>query len=148
MRSLRHKRHELVDNRSIDMTPMIDVVFQLILFFMLTSALVKPNQIELNLPESTSGVKSQEQPQPLVVSYFMKDGKPELRLNENLVPSLDRLGASMLEIADPKNAPQVSLRIEKTLPVQDFAAVVDAVRDAGFVRFGWDVVAKNSAPLK
>lgn len=148
MRSLRHKRHELADNRAIDMTPMIDVVFQLILFFMLTSALVKPNQIELNLPESTSGVKAQDQPQPLVVSYFINDGKPELRLNETVVPSLDKLGAAMLEIADPRNAPQVSLKIERSLPVQDFAAVVDAVRDAGFVRFGWDVVAKNPGPLK
>lgn len=143
MISTKHRRHELVDNRSIDMTPMIDVVFQLILFFMLTSALVRPNQIELDLPESSSGTKAQEE-QKLVVSYRIADGKPEVKLNDQIVASVDALGEAILAQADPKSPPRVDIRIDKTAPWQDGIAVMDAVRDAGFPKFSLLTLAPSS----
>lgn len=113
---------------------MIDVVFQLILFFMLTSSLVRPNQIELNLPDSTSGVKAVEET-VLVIAYRLKDGKTELKLNDNVVASMDELGSAMRAASDPKLSPRVDLRIDKTVPYQDVISLMDAVRDAGFPKF-------------
>lgn len=128
------QKHLLVDNRAIDMTPMIDVVFQLILFFMLTSSLQRPNQIELDLPESSSGAKSQDQPS-LVISYGMLEGKPAIRLNDQAVEGLDKLASAMKAGADPKQKPRVDIRIEKDVPYQDVVSVLDTVRDAGFPKF-------------
>ena len=60
MSKLRYKRHEIPPGTSGNMTPLIDVVMQLILFLMLAGTWMRPNQIELDLPESSSSVKSPE----------------------------------------------------------------------------------------
>jgi len=143
MISTRHRRHELTDNRSIDMTPMIDVVFQLILFFMLTSALVRPNQIELDLPESSTGTKAQEE-QKLIVSYRLVEGKPEVKLNDQVIAGVDALGEAILAQADPKSPPRVDIRIDKSAPWQDGISVMDAVRDAGFPKFSLLTIAPQT----
>lgn len=131
---LRHKKHELSKTSSLDMTPLIDVVFQLLLFFMLTSSLVRPNQIELDLPESTSGVKAQEE-QILVVAYRVTPEGVEILLNEEPVASLKELGKAMSAAIDPQQQPRVDIRIDRAVPYQDVIAVMDSVRDAGYPRF-------------
>ncbi len=128
------KRHELVDNRAIDMTPMIDVVFQLILFFMLTSSMSQPNQIELDLPSSSSGVKADLR-QLMVLTYRHADGKPELKLNGKPVGTLDDLAAALKASGDPANSPRVDVRIDKGVPYQEVIAVMDTLRGAGFPKF-------------
>ncbi len=43
----------------VDLTPLIDVVFQLLVFFLLTSALVNPG-ITVNLPDAETGATSDD----------------------------------------------------------------------------------------
>lgn len=116
------------------MTPMIDVVFQLILFFMLTSNMARPNQIELTLPESTSGVKAAEK-QVLVVTCKATSGAIELRLNGTPVNGIESLGSAMQAIAEPKSQPQVDLRIDRDVPYHTFISLVDALRDSGYPKY-------------
>lgn len=130
----RKRHHELPEDRSINMTPMIDVVFQLILFFMLTSNLVKPNQIELDLPESTSGVKAADVT-ALVVTFQSRTGATEIKLNGEPVADLASLGPAMKTLAQDQPNPRVDLRIDKGSPYQDVIALMDTVRDAGFPKF-------------
>ena len=141
---LKRPRHEIPEDRSINMTPMIDVVFQLILFFMLTSSLSRPNQIELDLPESSSGVKAQEQ-QTLVVTYRLDQGNPEVKLNGESLKDLDALGAEMRKHATPEQQARVDVQIDRTVPYQNFIAVIDSVRDAGFPRFSLQTLAPRTA---
>jgi biopolymer transport protein ExbD len=139
----RQRRHELEPARGIDMTPMIDVVFQLILFFMLSYNMQRPNQIELDLPESTSGAKAQEE-QTLTVAYRLIDGQPELKLNDQTLAGLAELGEAMKANAKPEQAPRVDIRIDKTVPYQDVIALIDSVRDAGFPKFSMLTLAPSS----
>ncbi len=44
----------------IDMTPMVDVAFLLLTFFMLTTTFGKPNTMEINIPPESSEVKIAE----------------------------------------------------------------------------------------
>ena len=44
-------------SESLDLTPLIDVVFQLLIFFLLTSAFINPG-ISVNLPSAESGQAS------------------------------------------------------------------------------------------
>lgn len=54
---------------SINMTPMIDVVFLLIIFFLVSSHLAKQeNQLELALPNASSGLDEQVQRESLTVN--------------------------------------------------------------------------------
>jgi len=136
---LNRKKHELPEDRSINMTPMIDVVFQLILFFMLTSSLAATNHIQLNLPESTTG-KSAEKADALVISYRMVGGKPELALNGKKVASLDKLGDALRAVARPQDRPRVDLEIDRNMSMQNGVNLFDCVRDAGFTNFSINTV--------
>lgn len=60
---MRFKRHVELEHglKQIDIAPLIDIVFQLLIFFMLTSSFVMQPGIKINLPKAvTSDVVKQE----------------------------------------------------------------------------------------
>ena len=68
-------RHTHRGASGLNMTPMIDVVFQLIIFFLLSSHLAKQEaQMKLPLPIADSGVKPVEQKAPRVTINVLDDG--------------------------------------------------------------------------
>lgn len=56
----------------IEPTPLIDVMFLLTIFFMLTSTIIKTSSINVNLPKS---VISDSQPRTQIVITITKDNK-------------------------------------------------------------------------
>ena len=137
--------HEIPKNEGLNITPLIDVVFQLLIFFMVASSLVKPNQIELDLPESTSGTKAAEQ-QTIVVTYRITDGAAQITLNTDPIADVGELSDALRGIQTPADAqrPQVDVRIDKAVPYQNVIAVIDAIRDAGYPRFRLPVLMPGS----
>ena len=58
-----------------NMTPMIDVVFQLIIFFLVSSHLAKQEiQLELPLPEAHSGLQEKPSEKPRLTVNVLADG--------------------------------------------------------------------------
>lgn len=144
MTSLTH--HELPEDTSINITPLLDVIFQLLVFFILTSSLVKPTQIEVQLPESTSGAKAEDSPQPLIVTCRLADGQPVLTLDEASFGSFAELGEALVARAGAAGSGPVDLRIDKTVSYQDVIRLLDTVRDSGFPKFSLHTLA--AAPGK
>jgi biopolymer transport protein ExbD len=62
-----------VDETGIELTPLIDVVFLLLIFFMISTTFTKETTLKINLPES-SGEKPIEQPMSVEV-YVGVDSK-------------------------------------------------------------------------
>lgn len=57
---MRHRRHDQVidDDGGIDMTPMLDIVFIMLIFFVVTTSFVKESGIDVNRPSAqTAEVK-------------------------------------------------------------------------------------------
>lgn len=105
------------------MASMSDLVFLLLIFFMLTSTLVAPNAIKLLLPASNS--RTIEQPPKVIVSinqnleYFLQGVQVnEISLENGLLEKL----------AGQQN---VSIRLEadKNIPVQYVVNVIDIVNN-------------------
>ena len=64
-----------------NMTPMIDVVFLLIIFFLVSSHLARQEiQLELDLPEAASGEPAEEDEARRVVVNVLPDARPEGRI--------------------------------------------------------------------
>ena len=55
-----------VDETAIELTPLIDVVFLLLIFFMISTTFTKETTLKINLPEAT-GEKLAEQPASIEV---------------------------------------------------------------------------------
>ncbi|MCG8670305.1 MAG: biopolymer transporter ExbD [Pseudomonadales bacterium] len=57
---MRHRRHDqaIDDDNGIDMTPMLDIVFIMLIFFVVTTSFVKESGIDVNRPSAqTAEVK-------------------------------------------------------------------------------------------
>ncbi len=99
---------------------MSDLVFLLLIFFMLTSTLVAPNAIKLLLPKSSSKTMSKQ----TVTVYINK--KRNFYLEERKVNASNLENALYGAIRNEQEA-SVVLRADKTVPVQDIVTVIDAV---------------------
>ncbi len=58
------------DDLSIDMSPMIDLVFLLLIFFMCASSISQTRTLKLELPTATKGVVPKERPDRWTVNVF------------------------------------------------------------------------------
>ena len=99
---------------------MSDLVFLLLIFFMLTSTLVAPNAIKLLLPNSSSKTMSKQ----TITLYINKNRT--FYLEERRVKSSNLENAIYSKIRNEQEA-SVVLRADKTVPVQDIVKVIDAV---------------------
>jgi len=64
--------------RQIDIAPLVDVIFQLLIFFMLTSSFIVPQGIKINLPRAITSQVVKSRVLEVVVSgenVFYVDGK-------------------------------------------------------------------------
>jgi len=142
------KRHEIPESSSINITPLLDVIFQLLVFFVLTSSLTRPTQIELQLPESSSGVKSPDRIETVVVTYRLSESRPVITLNAEAVEDLDALGAALRAMKTSTPPPPMDIQIDKTAPYQNVVTLIDTVRDAGFSKFALLTLASTQTPSK
>lgn len=141
------KRHEIPENTGINITPLLDVIFLLLVFFVLTSSIVRPNQIELELPKSTSGVKAANE-QTIVITYRLHETEPVITLNAKSADSLDDLETALKQIHAGGSKMPVDIQIDQTVPYQDVIAMMDTVRDAGFPKFSLLTLAKVTTTIK
>lgn len=102
------------------MASMSDLVFLLLIFFMLTSTLVSPNAIKLLLPSSSSKTVAKQ-----TVTIYINDQYEyfvgEVPVEISALP--DVLSASLVNETEGT----VVLRVDKTVPVQYVVNVIDAV---------------------
>jgi biopolymer transport protein ExbD len=86
----------LQDSPGVDMTPMIDVVFQLLIFFMIAIDLSQDDLSELTLPMSTAAVKDEAEEGRLYVN-IKRDGKYEFKRQPY---DLDQIKAKLFSMVD------------------------------------------------
>jgi biopolymer transport protein ExbD len=73
-----------VDETTMNMTPMIDITFNLVIFFMLTLDLSQKEFVEVDLPVATQGVEDKEDPNAEVPRFAINltaDGKIQFKGN-------------------------------------------------------------------
>lgn len=100
---------------------MSDLVFLLLIFFMITSTLISPNAVKLLLPESNSKTMAKQN----VTVYI--DENYHYQVGD--VPTSEKeLQTSISAFLEPGiNDACVVLRADKTVPVQYVVNVIDAV---------------------
>jgi biopolymer transport protein ExbD len=102
----------------------MDIVFQLLLFFVLTSALLQPS-LPLELPDS--GRDHGRTEADMVVSV---DGEGEVFLNDRPV-SPEAVEAALRVLAAEKPDAAVILRGDRLVPYGRFFSVLDIIRSTG-----------------
>lgn len=112
-------------NPNFSMSSLTDIIFLLLIFFMLTSTFVTPNGLNLLLPSSNS--------------QTMVQGKVSVSITQNLdyyvgqeQVSFDNLKgaiqAALAEMDDPKNT-TVVLNAEKTVPIDEVVQIMNIANE-------------------
>ena len=109
----RHKEGAEVSTESLN-----DIMFFLLLFFLIISTLANPNVIKLNLPNSQ---KSDQVPAQQVILEVTADN--QYLVNKTLVPLAQLEDAIKAEVARTKSK-TVLLRMDQSLTIQDLADVM------------------------
>ena len=112
----------------IDLVPMIDVLFQLILFLFVSTTFAVLPGINLNLPQSTTAEGTKTNGITITVSA---DG--DLFVNADKVP-IESLDASLqsLSVSVPKETVPVSLEADALVPNGTIVKILDSLRRTGF----------------
>ena len=101
---------------------MSDLVFLLLIFFMLTSTLVAPNAVKLLLPSSSSKTMAKQ------TTTIYIDGQFNYYIEENPIIEAELEPQIAAAIANVDEA-TIVIRSDKTVPVQYVVNVIDAVND-------------------
>ena len=108
---------------NFNMSSMTDIVFLLLIFFMLTSTLVSPNALKLLLPSSDSKTLAKQ-----TVSVSINSSK-EYYVNKTRV-SFEQLESTILQTIAGKEDPSIILHVEKSLPIEEAVTVMALSGDA------------------
>ena len=124
----------------VKMTPMIDVVFLLLVFFVWTASFHIAEHI---LPSSVSAVRGTEPSDPstpppeedfddVVIRIHWLDTHPGWRVNEEPMTTLDDVRAALAGVAAVKPDAPVILHPDQDVPLGHVIDVYDATRLEGF----------------
>ncbi len=109
----------------LDIAPLIDIVFLLLVFFMLTSTFMVPEAIELQLPESSSSTVTEATPVIIAVN-----ASGQLALNGEPI-QFDTLRAAIEPLIKADADLPITLKSDAHTEVQQLLKVMDEIRAAG-----------------
>lgn len=116
----------------INVTPLIDVVMCLIIFYLIVGKLASQRQTHLDLPSTHAGAKESSE-HPLIINVLpLRPGQTKPRLLIGSVPVAESDLDSVLK-AQLAAAPRLSveLRADRTLDYGMIAPVIEACRRTG-----------------
>ena len=125
------------DEAHINLTPLIDVVFLLLIFFMVSTTFERESEIEIELPEATAERPDREA--AAVEVWVDAEGRLYLngrQLEDTRVSSL-RTALEALVLPEPR--PALVIGADASTPYQAVINVMDAAHQAGFVNLSLPV---------
>lgn len=123
---------------TVDLVPMIDVVFQLVIFFMLSSTLVTRTGLNLDLPEA--GGAEEAVTSTIVLSVV---GPDEVQIAGERY-TLSELDTLLAENGDEYEDRSIAIEADQSLDYGTMVAVLDTLRRNG-IR-GANLVAREPEP--
>ena len=114
------------EEADIDITPMLDVVFIMLIFFIVTASFVKESGIDINKPPSSDAPPPVDAPKPIVVEI---NELSEIRIANRLLdyrrvkPTITRLKAESPESS-------VIVKVDPKAKTKAIIQAIDGIREA------------------
>lgn len=133
------------DSPDINLTPLIDVVFLLLIFFMVSTTFKDDARIQVQLPEAQGEEAPAEEPKVLEV-IIDRDGR--FYVNERRV--VDRNAETLKKaiagaVGDDREIPVV-IKADAKSPHQAVMTVMDAASQLGLLRFSFAATRPDQSP--
>ncbi|MFV8752489.1 ExbD/TolR family protein [Nannocystaceae bacterium ST9] len=126
--NLRHRRRRT--ENLIDLTPVIDITFQLLIFFLLTATFQEDSSIDVDLARAKNQQKAQKQ--EAVVVSITKDGGFEV--GGQMVEPSEMEARLCLEVRQGKDT--LHVRADKDSKHEELVRAMDLAKACGFEKLG------------
>jgi biopolymer transport protein ExbD len=125
------QRHSLSTLSEINITPLLDLAFVLLIIFMITTPLLE-NSVSLVIPSSGA---ANAPVNPAQVQTISIDRQELIKFNNELVDA-QTLVARLTELKRANADVAVVIRLDRELPVQKLISLMDAVQRAQITKVG------------
>ena len=120
-----HQERRLI----LELTPMVDVVFLLIIFFMVTSEFARDVRAEVDLPQ-LAGEQIETAEEAGLFINITSDGLILLSSSEAPV-TIDQLESRIAAYVDGELTPRVTFRADRQAPIETFNEVIRILDSSG-----------------
>ncbi|MCO7519967.1 MULTISPECIES: biopolymer transporter ExbD [unclassified Pseudomonas] len=129
---MKFRRNRQRENVDINLASLIDVVFVLLLFFVVTTTFTRETQLRVELPEASSAAPAQPDDGKLIEVTISADGV--YSVNNHLLPKSDL--ATLTEAIEKESAGDITLPLaisaDGKTPHQAVVTAMDAAGKLGF----------------
>lgn len=119
------KRIREEEDAAIDMTPMLDIVFIMLIFFIVTTSFVKEAGIDVNKPEA-----SQAEKKPSANIFIAIRANGEVWMDKRMV-DVERVGANIERLLAEQPTDIVVIQADKEAKHGVVVEVMNQIKEAG-----------------
>jgi biopolymer transport protein ExbD len=139
----RRRRREQVE---INLASLIDVVFILLLFFVVTTTFTRETQLKVDLPEAASGTPPEDTALKQMEVLISAEGNYSLNGQALLKSDLDGLMAALGKESGGDNSLPLSISADAKTPHQAVITAMDAAGKMGFSHLRITTVEAEAKP--
>jgi biopolymer transport protein ExbD len=134
------------ENVEINLASLIDVVFILLLFFVVTTTFTRETQLKVDLPEAASGTPPEQTELKQLEVLIAADGSYSLNAKALLKSDLDSLMAALQKESAGDNSLPLIISADAQTPHQAVITAMDAAGKLGFSHLRITTVETQAAP--
>lgn len=134
------------ENVEINLASLIDVVFILLLFFVVTTTFTRETQLRVDLPEAASGTPPEQTELKQLEVLIAADGSYSLNGRQLLESDLNALIGALQKESDGDNSLPLTISADAKTPHQAVITAMDAAGKLGFAHLRITTVEAQVAP--
>lgn len=105
-------------NASLSMSSMTDIVFLLLIFFLVTSTLINPNALKLLLPKSTNQISARQQVS-VSIKHHLSEGVFSYHINgQEKAIDFQNIEVSLQALLQNSTDPTFTILADQTVPIE------------------------------
>jgi biopolymer transport protein ExbD len=143
---VKFRRKQRENNVEINLASLIDVVFILLLFFVVTTTFTRETQLKVDLPEAASGTPPEDTALKQMEVLISAEGSYSLNGQALLKSDLDGLMAALGKESGGDNSLPLSISADAKTPHQAVITAMDAAGKLGFSHLRITTVEAEAKP--
>ena len=137
-------RRQRLDEVSVNLTPLIDVVFLLLIFFMVSTSFTKETHLSIDLPEA-QGDASADQPDQIEI-LISESGIYTINSQRLVDERLGTLKSAIRQISAGDTSLPMVITADAQTPHQSVVRAMDAAGQMGFVHLSITTIQPREEP--
>jgi biopolymer transport protein ExbD len=143
---VKFRRKQRENTAEINLAPLIDVVFILLLFFVVTTTFTRETQLKVDLPEAVTGTPPEDTALKQLEVLISAEGSYSLNGQALLKSDLDGLMAALGKESGGDNSLPLSISADAKTPHQAVITAMDAAGKLGFSHLRITTVEAEAKP--